>query len=738
MKRSAAIAGILFFAAFGLAAAVWDGSAVAGGAGDFPDDGLYGACNSFPRDTSVTVTNLENGKTVTVTITRNVDNPGVFIALSPKAAAELGMHAGSATRIRAVALIASQADTSLPPTRAGETSDPDYNPKIYVEREKAAVAAAAAAPSAALAEATPPAAAVRPSAPTSPAAAPTSAQPSAAVAQAAAPESAEVLARIGEPKKEPTPVLPSLTEPKPTVAAKAAAAPAATTPPAPATKPGAGPAVAAKPASTKPPADVPALPEASPTFPGSPRPSPLGMSLPPPDLPSIPAGTPPVAHGGYIAQAPEVLGGAKPHPRKSVQPRLVIADPALPSAIAPAATAPAAAAKAPEKASVDALSRPPLSLAASKLTLAEPKPEFAPEELPDAVLSRVVAPSQLNPTPLLAEAREPASAIATKEGLEALAREKPSYAAAVEAAALAEASPLSPADLYSADRPGQVHGKLSAAELAEAGLPGIPEALYVARPARAAATAVELAEADLLAPPEALYIASAAKASEALAELQVPDIPRPSESLTAGSPNAVAPGQAVAELAEPNPNREKAAVEVPAGPETATAVAVEKPALTGPSGSVALGSPAVPNPTESIAAEHPALAAVGERTVTLEPAAPRPPAATTGTAPAEPTHEPPAAVATIKGPTPAGAAQAPASIPMIKGLAKGSFYVQIGVYSTNDAMSTAVAGFKSSSYPLAVEKLTTKTGSAAYRLFVGPLSRDESGTVLIRIRSLGF
>jgi hypothetical protein len=98
----------------------------------------------------------------------------------------------------------------------------------------------------------------------------------------------------------------------------------------------------------------------------------------------------------------------------------------------------------------------------------------------------------------------------------------------------------------------------------------------------------------------------------------------------------------------------------------------------------------------------------------------------------------PAAVATITSRPPAGAAQAPASIPMLKGLAKGSFYVQIGVYGTNDALQTAIAGFKSSSYPLAVEKLTTKAGAAAYRLFVGPLSRDESGVVLIRIRSLGF
>jgi hypothetical protein len=74
---------------------------------------------------------------------------------------------------------------------------------------------------------------------------------------------------------------------------------------------------------------------------------------------------------------------------------------------------------------------------------------------------------------------------------------------------------------------------------------------------------------------------------------------------------------------------------------------------------------------------------------------------------------------------------------MLKGLTKGSFYVQIGVYGTNGALQSAIGGFRST-YPLAVESLTTKTGNAAYRLFVGPLTRDESGVVLIKIRSLGY
>jgi cell division septation protein DedD len=228
-------------------------------------------------------------------------------------------------------------------------------------------------------------------------------------------------------------------------------------------------------------------------------------------------------------------------------------------------------------------------------------------------------------------------------------------------------------------------------------------------------------------------------AQAAAGELSDPAVPTPTESLIAGKAKAVAPGEAVAELAEPDPNGKGI-----------TAIGGAAPAKAISPGTGELASPAVPSPSESIAAEHPAVIAGGERTVTLEPAVPRPPVAAVAPAvpapapaaalvPAKPVQPtPPAAVATVTSPSPAGAVQAPASVPILKGLAKGSFYVQIGVYGTNDALGAAVAGFKSTHYPLAVEKLTTKKGSPAFRLFVGPLSRDESGLVLIRIRSLGF
>jgi hypothetical protein len=360
---------------------------------------------------------------------------------------------------------------------------------------------------------------------------------------------------------------------------------------------------------------------------------------------------------------------------------MAVVDPALPSAASPAKAA-AAVAKGPEKASVHALSRPAAgSKAAPAVALAEPRPEFAPDELPTAVLSRITAPTRPEPNPALAEAEAPKGAGKIAEGPEAIAYDKPSYAAAVESAALAEAGVVAPSEAYAPNRPDMATG-------------------------------------------------------EAISELQVPDVPTPTDTLTAGSPSAVAPGQAIAELAEPDAYRPQSAApaeEKPAGPETATALSTEKPGFSAAPGSPELQPPVVPSPTESLSVPHAATAGGGQQTVTLEPASPRPPSSELA-----PQAGQPAAVATVKGPSPAGAVQIPSSVSMLKGLAKGSYYVQIGVYGTNDALQTALAGFRSSSYPLAVEKLTTKAGGAAYRLFVGPLSPDESGVVLIRIRSLGF
>lgn len=81
-------------------ASSWDGSAVVGAYGDFPLQGYYGACNSFPRNTIIDVTNLANNKTVTIIITRELATTGILIALSPEAAQALGIIAGTTAMVR--------------------------------------------------------------------------------------------------------------------------------------------------------------------------------------------------------------------------------------------------------------------------------------------------------------------------------------------------------------------------------------------------------------------------------------------------------------------------------------------------------------------------------------------------------------------------------------------------------------------------------------------------------------
>jgi cell division protein FtsN len=78
----------------------------------------------------------------------------------------------------------------------------------------------------------------------------------------------------------------------------------------------------------------------------------------------------------------------------------------------------------------------------------------------------------------------------------------------------------------------------------------------------------------------------------------------------------------------------------------------------------------------------------------------------------------------------------PAGLPIVPDLADDSFYLQIGAYNTAEAARDAVAAL-SSTYPLAVVS-STEMGRAAYRVLVGPLAEDETGTTLYWLRAKGY
>ena len=115
-------------------AATWEGTAIVGVSSDFPDNGLSAACNSFPKDSTIELRNLENGKLVQVTISGGLDNPGVFIVLSPLAASELGMKTGVSSRIRATVVPASSLPSPDTAT-ASRSQDPDFNPTLLAKAD---------------------------------------------------------------------------------------------------------------------------------------------------------------------------------------------------------------------------------------------------------------------------------------------------------------------------------------------------------------------------------------------------------------------------------------------------------------------------------------------------------------------------------------------------------------------------------------------------------------------------
>ena len=95
-----AILGIIFASAVQfLGATVWEGVSSAAVGRDLP--GTYSvATNSFPRNTVVEITNLENGKKVRAIVVFGLDSTGLLAVLSQNAADSIGLQGNFTCRIR--------------------------------------------------------------------------------------------------------------------------------------------------------------------------------------------------------------------------------------------------------------------------------------------------------------------------------------------------------------------------------------------------------------------------------------------------------------------------------------------------------------------------------------------------------------------------------------------------------------------------------------------------------------
>ncbi|TVR85284.1 MAG: SPOR domain-containing protein [Spirochaetaceae bacterium] len=129
-----ACAVLLFSAVPAPAQQAWEGSAVVGRFGDFPPGGLFAASNAFPRNSMVTVTDGRSGRQVRVIVVSRVDDPGVFLLLSPEAGQELGLRAGGSTQVSAAPVRSTLPESPVPALvdEPALSPDPDVNPAARI------------------------------------------------------------------------------------------------------------------------------------------------------------------------------------------------------------------------------------------------------------------------------------------------------------------------------------------------------------------------------------------------------------------------------------------------------------------------------------------------------------------------------------------------------------------------------------------------------------------------------
>jgi len=122
MKKACLFAAITASVFLLVSASVWEGTAVIGD--NFPENGFYLATNSFPVNTIVEVTNLENNRTASLIVSSSLENSGLLALLSKDAADYIGLTSMGRIRMR-------ERDDQVNYSGFGErrffSGDPNYN-----------------------------------------------------------------------------------------------------------------------------------------------------------------------------------------------------------------------------------------------------------------------------------------------------------------------------------------------------------------------------------------------------------------------------------------------------------------------------------------------------------------------------------------------------------------------------------------------------------------------------------
>jgi len=613
-----------------------------GTVGDFPSSGYYAACNSFARNTTIEVTNLENGRTATVIVTRGLESSGVFMMLSAEAATALGIQPGRLARIRATE--PRSAIELAPAAKGGSSFDPDMNPRLLAAEELKRLGYELAPEMPAAVSATPQSAAPQP------------------VAVVVAPKPIEVPAAAAAKPVEPAKPAPIGRD----------------VPPAPSV------------------VSVPVSPVAEPAPRGAERPESVASIKPRPVrtivLPQLPEPSTPTqtvaaatSSSPTTATTPEVVGQVLPVPDETP---IRVAASSIPRKLEPPALMPEVAARGP---------RAPVGTALS-MALIDPEPASnAPASAQALAYSRSVPTMSGNGA--AAALADPA--ITTSEHADAYSRVAPPLVSSDMGAELAwpelEADEMPEIVLshLAEPVPSIPQTSLAEGELVLSDSEG-PAAVALETPVYGAAeTAVELADAEA-APEEVPQVVTS------------PGLNPGGGTTAVGLAEAEAKGQEKPVAVSPGPT-----MPVDSAGSTKLADAAEHKPETAP----IAGQPA-PQPAPAVALETPK-----DYVVTIEPTTPKPPVvAVAPTSPASP------AVTQAVVPSSAVIITSP--------LEKGRYYIQIGAYASEAAARDAALAL-GKKFAILVQKINEK-GKDTWRVFVGPLSRDESGVALVKVRSMGF
>ena len=112
----------------------WEGAAVAGEPGDFPEEGSYVATNAVARNTIVELTNLETGASTRAIVVRRLTRPGMLARVSGDVASDLGFPADEPARVLITTVSTPGLTGIREPVDPALSPDPDINPSAAVRR----------------------------------------------------------------------------------------------------------------------------------------------------------------------------------------------------------------------------------------------------------------------------------------------------------------------------------------------------------------------------------------------------------------------------------------------------------------------------------------------------------------------------------------------------------------------------------------------------------------------------